>query len=331
MTNLNLGRPPQPSPCHSIEIKKFIWKEKERGGGKISNITLLRYQIAEKYNVALSWKQVEQIGECLKNENDIYRTKRGSIRTKWTDDEIKYSAKLYTELPSRANSEVWNTLISELNDTFHKGVPIRSKKAVDQKMKKLGIKRTNTTTSNPIKQTFEYYEKVLLEVGLKLIKWESGITKWKIECLNCGEIYTKNHIYYKNNNTAITSQAVSGCKFCQDDPNGYAEAYLTKIFCEKSGAHSKFGLSKDPSNRIASFGRTLTDTTWPNLTNSIVRKIEDKVAEKFGDYKTFPEELIGNGHTECYHTLVHEQIREYVYQLLLDAKSQILSKQFLTY
>jgi hypothetical protein len=327
MTNLNLGRPPQPSPSHAIEIKKFVWEEKERGGGRINNITLLRYQIVEKYNVALSWKQVEQIGESLKNESDVHRTKKGKKKPNWTPEEANYAAKLFLELPSRANSEVWNTLISELNDTFHKGVAIRSKKAVDQKMNKLGIKRTNTTTSNPIKQTFEYYEKVLLEVGLKLIKWESGITKWKIECLNCGEIYIKKAIYnatdYRHNNTAITSQAVSGCKFCIGDPNGYAEAYLTKIFCEKSGAHSKFGLSKNPSNRIASFGSTLTDTTWPNLTNSIVRKIEDKVAEKFGDYKTFPEELIGNGYTECYHTLVHEQIREYVYQLLLDAKSQI--------
>ena len=99
-----------------------------------------------------------------------------------------------------------------------------------------------------------------------------------------------------------------------------------QVFCEKSGTHSKLGISKDPSNRISSFGATLTDTTWPDLTSSVGRKIEDKVAEKFGDYKTFPEELIGNGHTECYNILVHEQIREYVYQLLPDAKSQIPSK-----
>ena len=323
MTNLNLRRLPKPTPSHAIEVKKFVWEEKERGGGRINNITLLRHQIAEKYNVALSWRQVEQIGESLKNEDDIYRTIKGRKNTKWTDDEIKYSAKLYTELPSRANSEVWNTLISEVNDTFHKGVPIRSKKAVAQKMNKLGVKRTNTTTSNPIRQTFEYYEKVLLEVGLKLIEWESGISKWKIECLKCGGIYSKSGNLY---HTATTIPIPKGCKYCKDDPNGYAEAYLTKIFCEKSGAHSKFGLSKDPSSRIASFGRTLTDTTWPNLTNSTVIKLEEQVAEKFGKYKTFPEELIGNGYTECYHTLVHEQIREYVYQLLLDAKSQIPNK-----
>jgi hypothetical protein len=187
-------------------------------------------------------------------------------------------------------------------------------------MLKAGVKRTNTTASNPMKQTFEFYEKVLLEVGLKLIEWESGISKWKIQCLTCNEVYVKTQSpikYYPY---------ISGCKYCKDDPNGYAEAYLTKIFCEKSGAHSKFGLSKEPSNRIASFGSTLTDTTWPNLTNSTVIKLEEQVDEKFGKYKTFPEELIGNGYTECYNTIVHEQIREYVYQLLLDAKSQIPNK-----
>ena len=322
MTNLNLGRPPQPSPSHPIEIKKFIWEEKEKGGGRINNLNLLRNQIKEKYNVDLTYRQVEQVGECLKNESDVYRTKKGKKQTNWSDDETKYCAKLYTELPPRANIEVWNTLISELNDTFHKGVPIRSKKAVNNKMNKVGIKRTNTTSTNPIKQTFEFYEKVLLEVGLKLLPngWTSGISSWKIQCLTCNEVYVTTQSPIKN------YPNISGCKYCKDDPDGYAEAYLTKVFCEKSGAHSKFGLSKDPSNRIASFGSTLTDTTWPNLTNSIVRKIEAKVAEKFGDYKTFPEELIGNGHTECYHTLVHEQIREYLYQLLLDAKSEIPSK-----
>ncbi len=316
MSNLSLGRSHN---SYSIEVKKFVWENKERGGGIISNLNLLRNQIKEKYNVDLSWKQVEQIGSDLQNESDVYRIKKGKKQTKWTDDETKYCAKLYLALPSRATIEGWNTLISELNDTFHKGVPIRSKRAVNAKMNKVGIKRTNTTAINPNKQTFEFYEKVLLEAGLKLLPngWTSGISSWKIQCLTCNEVYVKTQSpikYYPN---------ISGCKYCKDDPDGYAEAYLTKVFCEKSGVHSKFGLSKDPSNRIASFGSTLTDTTWPNLTNSIVRKIEDKVAEKFGDYKTFPEELIGNGHTECYHTLVHEQIREYVYQLLLDAKSSI--------
>ena len=313
--NLSLGGSQN---SYSIEVKKFIWEEKERGGGRINDITLLRYQIAEKFNVDLSWRQLEQIGVNLKNESDVYRTKKGKKHTKWTDDETKYCAKLYLALPPRATSEIWNTLTSELNDTFHKGEPIRSRKAVYNKMNTLGVKRTNTTTNNPIKQTFEFYEKVLLEAGLKLLPngWTSGSWSWKIQCLTCNEVYVKTQSPTKK----------SGCKYCKDDPDGYAEAYLTKVFCEKSGAHSKFGLSKDPSNRIASFGSTLTDTTWPNLTNSIVRKLEDKVAEKFGDYKTFPEELIGNGHTECYHTLVHEQIKEYVYQLLLDAKSQIPSK-----
>ena len=189
-------------------------------------------------------------------------------------------------------------------------------------MTKVGVKRTNTREGNPRKRTFEFYEKLFLKVGLKLLPngWKSGTSSWKIQCLTCNEVYVKTQNPTKN------YPNIAGCKYCKDDPDGYAEAYLTKVFCEKSGEHSKFGLSKDPSNRIASFGSTLTDTTWPNLTNSIVRKIENKVAEKFGDYKTFPEELIGNGHTECYNTLVHEQIREYVYQLLLDAKSQIPSK-----
>jgi hypothetical protein len=317
--NLNLGRTPHQTPPHSIEIKKFIWEEKERGDGKINNLNLLRKQIAEKYNVDLSWRQLEQVGYNLQNENDIYRTKKGRTLVRWTPEESNYVAKLFLELPSRANSEVWNTLVSELNDTFHKGEPVRSRKAVVVKMQKIGIKRTNTTSSNPIKQTFEYYEKVLLEAGLKLLPngWTSGIARWKIQCLTC------NGVYVKTQNPMKNYPNVAGCKYCKDDPDGYAEAYLTKVFCEKSGAHSKFGLSKDPSNRIPSFGTTLTDTTWPNLTNSIVRKLEDKVDEKFGEFKTRPEELIGNGHTECYHTIVHEQIREYVYQLLLDAKSRI--------
>lgn len=320
MPNLNLRRTPHQTPPHSIEIKKFIWEEKERGGGRINDITLLRHQIAEKYNVALSWRQVEQIGERLKNEDDIYRTKKGRTLVRWTPEESNYVAKLFIGLPSRANSEVWNTLVSSVNDTFHEGVPIRNKKAVSDKMSQVGIKRTNTTANNPIKQTFENYEKVLLEVGLKLIEWESGISKWKIQCLTCNEVYVKTQTPIKN------YPNIAGCKYCKDDPNGYAEAYLTKIFCEKSGAHSKFGLSKDPSSRIASFGSTLTDTTWPNLTHSTVIKLEEQVDEKFGKYKTFPEELIGNGYTECYNTIVHEQIREYVYQLLLDAKSQIPNK-----
>ena len=164
---------------------------------------------------------------------------------------------------------------------------------------------------------FNYWAEILKSVGLELLEFTPGIYRWKIKCIHCNAVYEKVQLYTGGQTRPMA------CKFCKDDPDGYAEAYLVKVFCEKSGAHSKFGLSKDPSNRIASFGSTLTDTTWPNLITSIGRKIEDQVAEKFGMYKTFPEELIGNGWTECYNPLVHEQIKEYVYQLLLDAKSSI--------
>ena len=64
MSNLSLGGTRN---NYSIEVKKFIWETKERGGGRINNLNLLRNQIKEKYNVDLSWRQLEQVGTSLKN------------------------------------------------------------------------------------------------------------------------------------------------------------------------------------------------------------------------------------------------------------------------
>ena len=317
---LNTGRPRDIIPAQPPEIQEFIWNFINASDEPI-NRSEVRDLILEEFNIKLTISQVHNlINNLIIEDSFVYRTKKGTKRTRWTDDEIKYCAKLYKELPPRGSSEAWSNLINSLNDAFHKGVPIRSKKAAEQKMWKVNVKRKGTVGGTPVIQTFDFYEKVLLEAGLKLLKWESGNPNWKIECLNCGEIYTKTQLW-STYGAGGRKLVPSGCKFCQEDPNGYTELYLTKVFCEKSGAHSKLGISKDPSSRISSFGTTLTDTTWPDLTSSVGRKIEDQVAEKFGEYKTYPEELIGNGHTECYNTLVHEQIKEYVYQLLLDAKS----------
>ena len=317
---LNTGRPRNTVPAQPSEIQEFIWNFINASEGEILR-SEVRDLILDEFNIKLTISQVHNLINTLITEDSfVHRTLKDTKKTKWTDDETKYCAKLYKELPPRGSSEAWSTLLNSLNGVFHKGVPIRSKKAVEQKMWRANVKRKGTIGGTPVIQTFDFYEKVLLEAGLKLLKWESGTAFWKIECKECGEIYTKTQIY--NTNGAGAKKLLPlGCKYCVDDPNGYTELYLTKVFCEKSGAHSKLGISKDPSSRISSFGTTLTDTTWPDLTNSVGRKIEEQVAEKFGEYKTYPEELIGNGHTECYNTLVHEQIKEYVYQLLLDAKS----------
>ena len=308
-----IGTKHTPGVVIPLEVKKYIFKMKPKGQD-MSTLKAIVLELEEKFNYKTNVAAISRFQSRMVNEEDVYRTKKGAKNPRWIPDEDKHAAELYLSLPKRSNTEIWKELLSSVNKAFHKGEAVRSINGVTCRMDKLGIKR-NTTKKPSVAVSFEYYDRFLRPYNMKLIAWTVGKNLWKILCLNCGQISEKTCFWSKVPGIPM------GCKYCRDNPNAYAELYLTKVFCEKSGAHSKLGISKDPSNRIPSFGTTLTDTTWPDLTNSVGRKIEDQVAEKFGKYKTFPEELIGNGHTECYNTLVHEQIKEYVYQLLLDAKS----------
>ncbi len=240
----------------------------------------------------------------------------------WSPSESKRCKELFLKIPDRSDNEYWQKNILDILDEEFP-VRLHTKSSVQQRMRRAGVLRTNTYATGGDIQPFEYFEAIFLEGDLELISHKTGTEQWIVKCLICGHEMTKSR----------THSASHGCSGCAEDADTPSNLYETPVYSEIENRWTlKFGESVDPMGiRIPSFGITRAGKIWtyelyPQLTKYTVNVIERKMDKKFGLYKDPIPELIGNGHTECYHMSKRDLIIEYADQLVLDAKSEIPSK-----
>ena len=326
--------------AHPIELKEFIWEMKkdkslgfvyERGGRTCFKVTDALKVINDTgiVDYELTHSVLSNLHHTILCKEDVYDTVRGGPnRPYWSDKEKEDCKELYLKLPSGATHEEWRTLLLEPLDLLHQ-VRRHTQNACIHQMRKMGVKRYVSPGCGK-KGSFQEQAKNTKELGFTLEEWESGITQWVVTHDACGrkkKFLSSPLSHYRGYSRWV-------CTYCTENSNALGSLYLTKVFFpEGSGNHSKPGKAGDSlekvMRRMGQLGSTAIDKYWNDLPIWFIYEVEDKVAEKFGLYKTFPPELEGNGHTECYSTSIHNLIKDYMEQLVqefLDAKSQIPSK-----
>lgn len=312
--------------AHPVEVRKLIYKMikgeiksvlTEFHGKTIVSPTLAAALIKAEFNYDMKPKAISNAKErYYKQENIEGQNKKGKC-PHWCPNETARCKELVLLIDDRSSTEVWQKMVLDpLDEEFP--VRIHTAGGVRSKMLREGFKRTNTWAISD-KKSKEYWIARWLEGGWEYISHEEGTTVFQVRHLKCGKESRKSKV--KN----------QGCRYCAEDANLLGTLYLAKIFFPTgSGDHSKPGKAGDTFDkvmrRMKSFGYTRLDQTWNDLPNWFIYEVEDKVDEKYGLFKTSPPELQDNGRTECYNTLVHNQIRDYMDQLVqefTDAKSSI--------
>ena len=153
-------------------------------------------------------------------------------------------------------------------------------------------------------------KKLLMEVQQSLVEYNNA-HRIRVKCNQCDYEWIKQHQHLPRK---------TGCPICITPPNSYQELYMIE-FPNFGNPSVKSGISKDYWNsRRKTFPKHTTVEVY-QTTFKAARELEILIAEKFGEYRTTPPELEGNGITECYDISQTEEINKLIKEQLHDKNS----------
>ena len=125
---------------------------------------------------------------------------------------------------------------------------------------------------------------------------DEGTGKIIVKCKKCGEVSSKQR-----------KGAAHGCRYCKQKPNDSQDIYVIE-FTNFKIPSIKVGISHSyETSRKQGFPKHKLLKLFKTKYGKAI-KIEELMQDLYGLYRTNPEELVGKGHTECFHPSQKEQI-----------------------